>query len=150
MIATPAAGKVRERRSKACIPYTGFGLALLTYWLTSGRLRLRSGGVISVEIEHRFGGGLNGGQASQIRVNDMTSAQSPDLDRPGLTGLASRLMLLLALAAFVALVALGPYGGETPSERGEPQGQREISIGESEDLEQAVFDGRGKWGGYAR
>ena len=54
--------------------------------------------------------------------------------------------LYLVLVAFVALVALGPSDGEVSLEAN--QVQQATGTAPSED--QPVFDGRGKWTGYAR
>lgn len=80
----------------------------------------------------------------------MASAQPQDLRVPGITGSAARLAMLLILAAFVALLALGRFGGQAPSETGESQARQESSVAGSEGSDQQVFDGRGKWTGYAR
>ena len=54
--------------------------------------------------------------------------------------------LYLVLVAFVALVALGPSDGEVSREAN--QVQDTSATAPSDD--QPVFDGRGKWSGYAR
>ena len=54
--------------------------------------------------------------------------------------------LYLVLLAFVALVALGPSEGERPQEAKQAQDVTDAAT----DGDQPVFDGRGKWGGYAR
>ena len=54
--------------------------------------------------------------------------------------------LYLVLAAFVALVALGPSDGEVSLEANRAQDASGATPSEN----QPVFDGRGKWGGYAR
>ncbi len=57
-----------------------------------------------------------------------------------------QLWLSLVLLGFVALVALGPTDGEVSMEAK----QVPDDAGTAQSADQPVFDGRGKWTGYAR
>ncbi len=62
--------------------------------------------------------------------------------------LIERIRQALAAALVVGLIALPVLGGRDTAQQ--PQSQSDTSIGEHATETDPVFDGRGKWGGYAR
>lgn len=60
-----------------------------------------------------------------------------------------RLWLYIVPVAIVALVALGPKDGELSREANQAESNQDVTAA-APDGDQPVFDGRGKWGGYAR